>query len=160
MTDTVKQIDGKTHQWLARARIASRGSDAAGLRLRSDPRRTATPPAPTGRRGGRRGGWTRLVFDGDFNNMKVTTMQDLREAEARLSAVAPRSGSPGFRRPRLRARRSVQLGGVLVPHDKKLAGHSDADVALHAIADADLRRARRGRHRRPFPAVRRACWRG
>jgi len=30
------------------------------------------------------------------------------------------------------------LGGVLIPHDKGLSGHSDADVALHAITDALL----------------------
>ena len=47
-----------------------------------------------------------IVFDGDPDNMKVTTMQDLREAEARLRAPSERSpGRPGFRRPRLRARR-------------------------------------------------------
>lgn len=32
----------------------------------------------------------------------------------------------------------VWLGGVLVPHDRKLEGHSDADVVLHAITDALL----------------------
>lgn len=32
----------------------------------------------------------------------------------------------------------VWLGGVLIPHDRKLEGHSDADVLLHAITDAVL----------------------
>lgn len=32
----------------------------------------------------------------------------------------------------------VWLGGVLIPHDRKLEGHSDADVVLHAITDALL----------------------
>ena len=32
----------------------------------------------------------------------------------------------------------VWLGGVKIPHDKKLKGHSDADVALHALTDAIL----------------------
>jgi len=34
--------------------------------------------------------------------------------------------------------KELWLGGVLIPHDKGLSGHSDADVALHAITDALL----------------------
>lgn len=34
--------------------------------------------------------------------------------------------------------RRLVLGGVEIPHDRGLAGHSDADVILHAIADALL----------------------
>ena len=33
---------------------------------------------------------------------------------------------------------AVMLGGVAIPHDQALAGHSDADVALHALTDAVL----------------------
>jgi 2-C-methyl-D-erythritol 4-phosphate cytidylyltransferase/2-C-methyl-D-erythritol 2,4-cyclodiphosphate synthase len=64
-------------------------------------------------------------------------MQDLREAEARLSSNATevRVGQ-GFDVHAFAPGEGVWLGGVLIPHDKKLAGHSDADVALHAIADA------------------------
>jgi|SRR5438067_2419664 len=39
---------------------------------------------------------------------------------------------------RLAAGRKLVLGGVEIPHDKGLEGHSDADVLLHAIADAAL----------------------
>ncbi|MBO9527788.1 MAG: 2-C-methyl-D-erythritol 2,4-cyclodiphosphate synthase, partial [Sphingobium yanoikuyae] len=39
---------------------------------------------------------------------------------------------------RLASDEELWLGGVLVPHDRGLAGHSDADVALHAIVDAIL----------------------
>jgi 2-C-methyl-D-erythritol 4-phosphate cytidylyltransferase/2-C-methyl-D-erythritol 2,4-cyclodiphosphate synthase len=39
---------------------------------------------------------------------------------------------------RLEAGEELWLGGVLIPHDKGLSGHSDADVALHAITDALL----------------------
>ena len=36
------------------------------------------------------------------------------------------------------AGRPLVLGGVVVPHDRGLAGHSDADAVAHAIADAML----------------------
>jgi 2-C-methyl-D-erythritol 2,4-cyclodiphosphate synthase len=36
------------------------------------------------------------------------------------------------------AKRPLLLGGIVVPHDRGLAGHSDADVLLHAIVDALL----------------------
>ncbi|MCL6503688.1 MAG: 2-C-methyl-D-erythritol 2,4-cyclodiphosphate synthase [Pirellulales bacterium] len=39
---------------------------------------------------------------------------------------------------RLAAGRPLRLGGVLVPHDAGLVGHSDADVLLHAVIDALL----------------------
>jgi 2-C-methyl-D-erythritol 4-phosphate cytidylyltransferase / 2-C-methyl-D-erythritol 2,4-cyclodiphosphate synthase len=44
----------------------------------------------------------------------------------------------GFDVHRLVAGEELWLGGVLIPHDKGLSGHSDADVALHAITDAVL----------------------
>ncbi len=47
--------------------------------------------------------------------------------------------------------RKLMLGGVLVPHDKGLWGHSDADVLLHAITDALLGAAGLGDIGRHFP---------
>ena len=47
--------------------------------------------------------------------------------------------------------RPLVLGGVFVPHDTGLAGHSDADVVLHAIADALLGAAALGDIGRHFP---------
>jgi 2-C-methyl-D-erythritol 2,4-cyclodiphosphate synthase len=44
----------------------------------------------------------------------------------------------GFDVHALVAGRPLILGGVTIPHDRGLAGHSDADVLLHAIADAIL----------------------
>jgi 2-C-methyl-D-erythritol 4-phosphate cytidylyltransferase/2-C-methyl-D-erythritol 2,4-cyclodiphosphate synthase len=44
----------------------------------------------------------------------------------------------GFDVHRLAAGEELWLGGVRIPHDKGLLGHSDADVALHAITDALL----------------------
>jgi 2-C-methyl-D-erythritol 4-phosphate cytidylyltransferase/2-C-methyl-D-erythritol 2,4-cyclodiphosphate synthase len=82
-------------------------------------------------------GHATFVFEGDVDNGKVTTMQDLHEAEARLTSRATevRVGQ-GFDVHAFAPGDGVWLGGVRIPHDRKLEGHSDADVALHAIADA------------------------
>lgn len=47
--------------------------------------------------------------------------------------------------------RKLIIGGVEIPHDKGLAGHSDADVLLHAICDALLGAAGLGDIGRHFP---------
>ena len=52
---------------------------------------------------------------------------------------------------RLVAGRKLIIGGVEVPHDKGLLGHSDADVLLHAICDALLGAAALGDIGRHFP---------
>jgi 2-C-methyl-D-erythritol 2,4-cyclodiphosphate synthase len=44
----------------------------------------------------------------------------------------------GFDAHRLVPGRRLKLGGVIIPHPKGLAGHSDADVLLHALIDALL----------------------
>ena len=49
---------------------------------------------------------------------------------------------------RLRPGGPLRLGGIDIPHDRELVGHSDADVLLHAVTDALLGRGRPGRHRR------------
>jgi 2-C-methyl-D-erythritol 4-phosphate cytidylyltransferase/2-C-methyl-D-erythritol 2,4-cyclodiphosphate synthase len=83
----------------------------------------------------RLGGDVRLV-QGDAMLDKVTHPEDFAIAEARI-AFESRSAS-GFDVHRLEAGEELWLGGVLVPHDKGLSGHSDADVALHALTDALL----------------------
>lgn len=47
--------------------------------------------------------------------------------------------------------RPLVLGGVTIPHDKGLQGHSDADVLIHAICDACLGAAGLGDLGRHFP---------
>jgi 2-C-methyl-D-erythritol 4-phosphate cytidylyltransferase / 2-C-methyl-D-erythritol 2,4-cyclodiphosphate synthase len=77
------------------------------------------------------------VFEGDAANVKVTTMQDFSAAEARLMASAGemRVGQ-GFDVHAFAPGDHVWLCGVRIPHSAALKGHSDADVALHALADA------------------------
>jgi 2-C-methyl-D-erythritol 2,4-cyclodiphosphate synthase len=57
----------------------------------------------------------------------------------------------GFDVHALVAGRPLILGGVTIPHDRGLAGHSDADVLLHAIADAILGALALGDIGRHFP---------
>lgn len=83
----------------------------------------------------RLGGGVALV-QGDPMLDKVTLPEDFAAAEARAGLVS-RSAS-GFDVHRLEAGEDLWLGGVLIPHDRGLAGHSDADVALHALTDALL----------------------
>jgi 2-C-methyl-D-erythritol 4-phosphate cytidylyltransferase/2-C-methyl-D-erythritol 2,4-cyclodiphosphate synthase len=77
------------------------------------------------------------VFDGDIDNRKVTTMQDLSESEARLRREASevRCGQ-GFDVHAFAEGDGVWLCGLFIPYEKRLSGHSDADVGLHALADA------------------------
>jgi 2-C-methyl-D-erythritol 4-phosphate cytidylyltransferase/2-C-methyl-D-erythritol 2,4-cyclodiphosphate synthase len=79
------------------------------------------------------------LFEGDPDNMKVTAMRDLAEAEKRLINEASdiRVGQ-GFDVHAFVEGDHVWLGGVKIPHGQALSGHSDADVALHAITDALL----------------------
>ena len=66
---------------------------------------------------------------------KITRPEDFASAANRL--LVSRSAS-GFDVHRLETGEELWLGGIHIPHDKGLSGHSDADVALHAITDAVL----------------------
>lgn len=86
----------------------------------------------------RRLGGTVAVVQGDAMLEKVTFPEDLAAAEARLAARLVSRSATGFDVHRLEAGEELWLGGLLIPHDKGLSGHSDADVALHALTDALL----------------------
>ena len=77
----------------------------------------------------------RLV-PGGAHNFKITRQEDWAMAESIISAGL-RAGT-GFDTHRLVEGRTLVLGGVTIPHDKGLLGHSDADAALHALTDALL----------------------
>ncbi|MEO7654500.1 MAG: bifunctional 2-C-methyl-D-erythritol 4-phosphate cytidylyltransferase/2-C-methyl-D-erythritol 2,4-cyclodiphosphate synthase [Sphingomicrobium sp.] len=69
---------------------------------------------------------------------KITTADDFARAERWLSgAMVPRTGL-GFDVHAFGGEGPLMLGGIAIPHDRGLAGHSDADVLLHAITDALL----------------------
>ncbi|WP_026606312.1 bifunctional 2-C-methyl-D-erythritol 4-phosphate cytidylyltransferase/2-C-methyl-D-erythritol 2,4-cyclodiphosphate synthase [Methylocapsa acidiphila] len=79
------------------------------------------------------------VFEGDSANMKVTSAEDLAIAEARLIRELQdvRNGQ-GYDVHAFGPGDHIWLGGLKVPHDHGLLGHSDADVLSHAITDALL----------------------
>ena len=89
--------------------------------------------------------------EGDAALEKLTTSADFRWAEEWLSArFLPRTGS-GFDVHAFSGEGPIMLGGVPIPHSRGLAGHSDADVVLHAITDALLGAAALGDIGEHFP---------
>jgi len=86
----------------------------------------------------RAAGKTVATVDGDPALDKLTTPADFDRAAHWLSGrLSPRTGM-GFDVHAFSGDGPVMLGGVAVPHSRGLAGHSDADVVLHAITDALL----------------------
>lgn len=85
-------------------------------------------------------GLSSIVVAGCPLNIKLTTAEDFVMAERALAAggsVDVRTGT-GFDVHRFRDGDHVWLGGVRISHSHGLEGHSDADVALHALTDAVL----------------------
>lgn len=82
------------------------------------------------------------IVAGENTNIKITTPEDL--------TVEQRIGT-GFDVHRLTENRKLILGGVEIPFEKGLLGHSDADVLLHALMDAMLGAAALGDIGKLFP---------
>ncbi len=79
------------------------------------------------------------VFDGEAGNVKLTTSDDFARAETlRLAALADVRTGSGFDVHAFADGDHVMLAGVRIPHSRGVTGHSDADVALHALVDAVL----------------------
>jgi 2-C-methyl-D-erythritol 4-phosphate cytidylyltransferase/2-C-methyl-D-erythritol 2,4-cyclodiphosphate synthase len=146
IADTVKQIDsaGIVAATLDRSRLrivqtpqafafdlildAHRRAAAAGLE-------SFTDDAALAEWAGHRVG----VFDGETGNVKVTTNEDFVRAEIlHLASLSDIRTGNGFDVHAFADGDHVMLGGVRIPHSRGLIGHSDADVALHALVDAIL----------------------
>ena len=84
------------------------------------------------------------AVNGNERNRKLTTAEDFAPGENLRAGV-------GFDLHRLVEGRKLVLGGIEIPNDKGLLGHSDADVALHALMDALLGAAALGDIGRHFP---------
>ncbi|MEO6394419.1 MAG: bifunctional 2-C-methyl-D-erythritol 4-phosphate cytidylyltransferase/2-C-methyl-D-erythritol 2,4-cyclodiphosphate synthase, partial [Devosia sp.] len=82
-------------------------------------------------------GMTVALTAGSIRNFKLTRAEDFTRAEMQLGGVMmeTRVGN-GFDVHPFAPGDAVWLGGVRIPHTASLAGHSDADAALHALCDA------------------------
>jgi 2-C-methyl-D-erythritol 4-phosphate cytidylyltransferase/2-C-methyl-D-erythritol 2,4-cyclodiphosphate synthase len=84
-------------------------------------------------------GLTVTTFEGETANVKLTTNDDFARAEAlELAAAGDIRTGFGFDVHQFGDGDHVMLGGVRIPHQRGLSGHSDADVVLHALVDAIL----------------------
>lgn len=86
--------------------------------------------------------WAHLpvkLVEGSPDNIKLTWAKDIDMADQRLSGAFPdvRTGN-GYDVHSFEPGDHVWLCGVKIPHGRKLSGHSDADVGLHALTDALL----------------------
>ncbi len=76
---------------------------------------------------------------GAEDNVKITTSADLERARRLFDGPGEVRSASGYDVHRFDpAKKAVWLCGVEIPHDSGLEGHSDADVALHALTDAVL----------------------
>lgn len=89
-----------------------------------------------------RAGHPVTIVEGSYRNIKITTQEDL-PMETRIGT--------GFDVHRLTEGRKLVLCGIEIPFEKGLLGHSDADVAVHALMDAMLGAAAMGDIGRHFP---------
>ncbi len=78
-------------------------------------------------------GFSPVLVEGEYSNVKITNVGDL----VKSTPVGARVGI-GFDVHRLTDGRPLILGGVAIPYNKGLDGHSDADVLVHAVMDALL----------------------
>jgi 2-C-methyl-D-erythritol 4-phosphate cytidylyltransferase/2-C-methyl-D-erythritol 2,4-cyclodiphosphate synthase len=85
-----------------------------------------------------RAGYRIALVESPERNFKITTNADFARAERELALPMETRTGTGFDVHAFGPGDSVTLCGVLVPYTQGLAGHSDADVALHALTDALL----------------------
>ena len=146
VADTVKTVDSRGHvvETLERGRLrlvqtpqafAFRSLLAAHRRAAAEGRHDFTDDAALAEWAGMRV----TVFDGEPGNIKMTNPDDFARTEALQAAQLTdiRVGT-GFDVHAFGPGDHVVIGGLRIPHVQAVTGHSDADVALHALVDAVL----------------------
>ncbi len=155
VADTVKRAasDGRVHETVPREGLflaqTPQGFRVDVLRAALADTRDATDEAALVERAG----FAVHVVTGDPQNVKITTGGDIALAEQFVRAGAAPSCriGTGYDLHRLVPERPLVLGGVTIPYDRGLLGHSDADVVCHAVTDAVLGAAALGDIGRHFP---------
>jgi len=142
LADTLKRVDGgaivetvpRAHLWRAQTPQVFRyaallEAHRAAASLGANEATALTDDAAVAERAGLRV----VMVAGHDDNRKITSADDLQQALAMETRTAFGFDVHGFG-----PGSAVMLGGVAIPHAQALAGHSDADVALHALTDAVL----------------------
>ena len=140
LTDTIKRvIDGKIvatearfELWRAQTPQGFRYSDILNAHLKLTGQSLTDDAAIC-----EAVGLTVVRVDGDDKNVKITTLSDIQASDNGEIFKETRSGI-GFDVHRFADGDHVMLCGVKIAHTHSLEGHSDADVALHALTDALL----------------------
>ena len=135
--DRIEQTVDRTHLWRASTPQAFRFHDIyqAHRAAERSQRDNFTDDASIAEFAGHA---VALVED-DPTNIKITTPGDFALAERLLRQPSPETRvGQGFDVHSFTTGSHVTLCGVDIPHDAALKGHSDADVAMHAITDALL----------------------
>lgn len=99
---------------------------------------TGSSPATDDAQVARAAGLSVATVEGDHMLEKLTFADDFARAEQRLERRLVSRTAMGFDVHAFAHGETLWLGGILIPHSRGLSGHSDADVALHALTDALL----------------------
>ena len=146
VTDTVKSVDAQG--------LVDQTLDRNALRLVQSPQAFAFAPLLAAHRRAAAEGredftddaalaeWAGMqvaVFAGEPGNIKITSPEDFARSEAmQFAALGDVRIGNGIDVHAFGPGDHVTLGGIRIAHDQSLIGHSDADVALHALTDAIL----------------------
>ena len=135
VTDTIVSIDGATLPREQLSRVQTPQAFRGAILTRAHAQWEGSEPTDDAQMVRALGGSVAMV-QGDAMLEKVTWPGDLASAEARIGWETRMA--TGFDVHRLVDDADLWLGGVKIPYHQGLSGHSDADVALHALTDALL----------------------
>ncbi len=143
VTDTIRDTDGKTMDRSRLRRVQTPQAFRLGVILNAYEKAMEEGYYGTDDGGlAERSGYKVIMFPGEDRNIKITVAEDLM-MENRIGTGFDTHGFGPDRR--------LVLGGVDVPGERGLMGHSDADVLVHALMDAILGAAAMGDIGKAFP---------
>jgi 2-C-methyl-D-erythritol 4-phosphate cytidylyltransferase/2-C-methyl-D-erythritol 2,4-cyclodiphosphate synthase len=153
LSDTLARADGLIGEPIDRAgAVRVQTPQAFGLQALRNAYDRWTGTSPTDEATvARAAGLTVAAVEGDAMLGKLTSAADWARAEAILAARLVSRTGMGFDVHAFAGEGPLMMAGIEIPHDRGLAGHSDADVVLHAITDALLGAAALGDIGQHFP---------